>query len=206
MSDQTLIDPDALPGRDLKLDDVSGAADGIAAKAAAIRDGGAAIESAWSGLPAVYRSTGSEAVYTAMQPVSNASTSFGDSLDQVVGALRSYVETVAPIKAQLDTLYSDAVAFRAKAQAFKGDVVTTHNWALGPAAGLGLSGIQVDNWYEDPTLNDRNTALIDKGFLLSEQLREAADTCAQKIRAAAGLTKQEVVKAATEAPDHLVTE
>jgi len=195
-----LIDPSKLPGHNLDLAGVSQAAADISSRAGSIQQGGTDVASSWSTLPASYESTGAEAVYVAMNPVRDASDRVGGDLTAVASALTDWVTTVQPILTRLADLRSDAEAFVVEANTFQSRVTSTGNLAVA------FLPVQVDNWWEDPDMVQRNADFVDQGYLLGEQLRVANEDLANAIRRSAGLSASTVAPAATSAPDDLQTD
>lgn len=192
-----LIDPSKLPGLDLDLAGVAQAATDISSRAGSIRQAGADVASSWSALPGSYESTGAESVYVAMNPVRDASDRVGGDLASVASALSTWATTVQPILTRVADLRTDAEAFVVEANTFQPRVTTTGNLAVT------FLPVQVDNWWEDPEMVQRNADLVDQGYLLGEQLRVANEDLANAIRRAAGLSTTTVAHAATTAPDNL---
>lgn len=195
-----LIDPAKLPGVDLDLAGVAQAATDIASRAGSISQAGTEVASSWSALPASYESTGAESVYVAMNPVRDASDRVGGDLASVASALMTWATTVQPILTRVADLRTDAEAFVVEANTFQPRVTATGNLAVT------FLPVQVDNWWEDPEMVQRNADLVDQGYLLGEQLRVANEDLANAIRRAAGLSTTTVAGAATTAPDNLQTD
>lgn len=195
-----LIDPSKLPGLDLDLAGVTQAATEISSRAGSIRQAGTDAASSWSALPSAYESTGAESVYVAMNPVRDASDRVGGDLASVASALSTWATTVQPILSRVADLRTDAEAFVVEANTFQPRVTTTGNLAVT------FLPVQVDNWWEDPEMVQRNADLVDQGYLLGEQLRVANEDLANAIRRAAGLSTTTVAGAATTAPDNLQTD
>lgn len=195
-----LIDPAKLPGLDLDLAGVAQAATDIASRAGSISQAGTDVASSWSALPGSYESTGAESVYVAMNPVRDASDRVGSDLASVASALSTWATTVQPILSRVADLRTDAEAFVVEANTFQPRVTATGNLAVT------FLPVQVDNWWEDPEMVQRNADLVDQGHLLGEQLRVANEDLANAIRRAAGLSTSAVAGAATTAPDNLQTD
>lgn len=193
MGDPALIDPAQLPGSALQPDVVAEHAGTIATSGAGIREGGAGVQRAWQGMPAVFAATGSEHLYAVMAPVESLSASVGAGLEVVARALSSYAERVGPIKARLDALRVEAGAFTASANGYKGRTTASHQYWTGSSVGT-MPGTEYDHWYEDPKFVDRNNALIRRGAELEAQLLEAQQDCASAIRGAVGLTATQVTE------------
>lgn len=155
------INPSAIPGSDLDPDAVIAAANTLATDAATIRDSGADAVAEWRGLSVHYEAPEAEQLFATMNPVETKAREFGDALDGVVSALKAYAEDIRPIKASLDTVRSDAWAFR--------DRIASNA-----------------EWEYDQDLVDENTALVSRVNALQVQLWEAERTCANAIRALYG--------------------
>lgn len=155
------INPSAIPGADLDPDGVVAAADELAAAATAIRDAGADAVSEWRRLGNHYEAPESNRLLIAMNPVETKARQFGDDLDGVARALRTYAEEIRDIKAGLDTVRSDAWAFRRR-------IASNSEWEY------------------DQDLIDQNDALVARVNALQVRLWEAERTCANAIRALYG--------------------
>ncbi|MCU1527888.1 MAG: hypothetical protein JWP75_1651 [Frondihabitans sp.] len=185
----SLIVPGNLPGVGLDVDAVVAQAEVLKGLGSAVSNGGAATLRAWQKLPASYQSDGSEHLYDVMTPVGAAATSVGDGFLAVAAALSAYAETVRPIQAALKTLRADATAFAASAKNFKPhDEATTDIWVKlsNPVDFIDAPKTQITSWDQDPTMVDKNNALIRKSAALEQQWLEAQQTCSNAILAAGG--------------------
>ncbi|NMR21748.1 hypothetical protein, partial [Cellulomonas fimi] len=106
------INPSAIPGADLDPDAVVAAANTLAAGGAAVRDAGADVVGEWRGLAAHYEAPEAPTLFAVMNPVETKAREFGDDVEAVAAALRTYADAIRPIKAALARVRSDAYAFR----------------------------------------------------------------------------------------------
>ncbi|GCD21392.1 hypothetical protein CTKZ_29540 [Cellulomonas algicola] len=155
------INPYAIPGADLDPDGVVAAADGLSAQGASVREHGADALNTWRGLAGHYEAPEASTLFVVMDPVETKSRQFGDDVEKVAAALKTYAEAIRPIKASLATIKSDAYAFRSK-------IASNAEWEY------------------DQDLVDENTALVSRVNAEQVKLWEAERTCANAIRALYG--------------------
>ncbi len=193
MSDTNLIDPSKFPSVELDPGLVSTVAGLLSDLSTRVNGSASAIGSSWSTLPVSYVSTGSEAIYTGMDPVVDAASSLSSGVSSVSAALDEWVSDVLPIKIAFDALADQAATFRYQALHFQG------TWELQG------SNLWADSWDQDQKMVDKNNALLGKSYVLADRLRVANETLANAIRAAAGLKTEKVTPAVKSAPDGVQT-
>ncbi|NKY40096.1 hypothetical protein, partial [Cellulomonas septica] len=155
------INPYAIPGADLDPDGLIAAADGLSAQGASVREHGADALNKWRGLAGHYEAPEASTLFVVMDPVETKSRQFGDDVEKVAAALKTYAEAIRPIKASLAAVKSDAYAFRSK-------IASNAEWEY------------------DQDLVDENTALVSRVNAEQVKLWEAERTCANAIRALYG--------------------
>ena len=152
------INPSAIPGANLDPDAVVQAASDLRTGGGSVRDEGAATVAEWRKIGPSYEAPEASTLLTVMDPVETTARDFGDAVERVADALDTYAETTRAIKAALDSVRTDAYAFRRK---IGGD----------------------PEWQYDQGLVDENTALVRRVNTQQTALWEAERTCANAIRA-----------------------
>jgi len=173
----SIVSPGGIPYLEVDLAAVTASAGHLREVGAGIRDGGADVVDAWRPISGVYSGPADTTLFAAMDPVGPASTSFGDSLDSIAGALDVFVEEVRPIVAELARLKTAAEAFVTKTENYAGQTIQTMD---GPVQWK-------DNWYEDGDLNDENSDLVNGISAQVVAYQDAERTCANTIRALSSL-------------------
>lgn len=197
------IDPTQIPGKDIDPDTIDANASTIKTIAGQVRDNGSNVHLKWQGMAGVYEAPESGTLLGLMQPVSSQATTAGDNLEVVSGALTQFASDVRPIKAELDSLRSQAEAFRAEiaggvsvrelnpayvsAQGYQG------SWSAYGAANTTAAGDDIPQyrnvtkeWHEVQEYVDRNNDLLSQVNAQQVALWEAERTCANTIRALFG--------------------
>ena len=152
------INPSAIPGANLDPDAVVQAASDLRTGGGSVRDEGAATVAEWRKIGPSYEAPEASTLLTVMDPVETTARDFGDAVERVADAVDTYAETTRAIKAALDSVRTDAYAFRRK---IGGD----------------------PEWQYDQDLVDENTALVRRVNTQQTALWEAERTCANAIRA-----------------------
>ena len=150
-----LIKPGEIPGKDINVELITLSAKNLRTAATRVRDHGAAAVTKWSSLSGSYQAPDAEQLFGVMTPVGTNTTTFGDHLDIATGALKTFAEEIAPIKAELDRLRAEAWAFTGEVSggvevpvvyATRGGVIETGN-------------TQEKAWHEDDATVDKNNQL-----------------------------------------------
>lgn len=197
------IDPTQIPGKDIDPDTIDANASTIKTIAGQVRDNGSNVHLKWQGMAGVYEAPESGTLLGLMQPVSSQATTAGDNLEVVSGALTQFASDVRPIKTELDSLRTQAEAFRAEiaggvsvrelnpayvsAQGYQG------SWSAYGAANTTAAGADIPQyrnvtkeWHEVQEYVDRNNDLLSQVNAQQVALWEAERTCANTIRALFG--------------------
>lgn len=208
----TAINPEAIPGADLNPDTIDEQATVVASVASRVRENGSDVHLKWQGMAGVYSAPESGRLLGLMQPVSSQATAVGDNLDVVAGALKRFAADIRPIKAELDSLRAQAVAFNAEIAGGVSVREVNPAWinsqsSYGGAASYSYSSSSLGGgststadipqyrtvskeWHEVQSYVDRNNDLIGQVNAQQTALWEAERACANTIRAlygAAGL-------------------
>lgn len=202
------INPAAIPGDALQPELLVTHADSLANAASGTRDRGAEVVAEWQKLSAYYTAPEGPQLFAVMTPVGPATSAFGDNLDVVVAALKTFADEVIPIKAELARLKGEAQTFVDTTVKNGVDVkYTDYGYGYG---GYGASGAYAgygynafgsytqaaednpvtrthhQNWDENQDAVDENNALIAAVSAQQVKLWSAERTCANKIRALFG--------------------
>lgn len=208
----TAINPEAIPGADLDPDTIEAQAGVVTSVASRVRENGSDVHLKWQGMAGVYSAPESGRLLGLMQPVSSQATAVGDNLDVVAGALKRFAADIRPIKAELDSLRAQAVAFNAEIAGGVSVREVNPAWinsqsGYGGAASYSYSSSSLGGgststadipkyrtvskeWHEVQSYVDRNNDLIGQVNAQQTALWEAERACANTIRAlygAAGL-------------------
>ncbi|GAA0486805.1 hypothetical protein [Microbacterium aurantiacum] len=208
----TAINPEAIPGADLDPDTIEAQAGVVTSVASRVRENGSDVHLKWQGMAGVYSAPESGRLLGLMQPVSSQATAVGDNLDVVAGALKRFAADIRPIKAELDSLRAQAVAFNAEIAGGVSVREVNPAWinsqsSYGGAASYSYSSSSLGGgststadipqyrtvskeWHEVQSYVDRNNDLIGQVNAQQTALWEAERACANTIRAlygAAGL-------------------
>lgn len=202
------INPAAIPGDALQPELLVQHADSLSKAASGTRDHGAEVVAEWQKLSAYYTAPEGPQLFAVMTPVGPATSAFGDNLDVVVAALKTFADEVTPIKAELARLKGEAQTFVDTTVANGVDVkYTDYGYGYG---GYGASGAYAgygynafgsytqaaednpvtrthhQNWDENQGAVDKNNSLIAAVSAQQVKLWAAERTCANKIRALFG--------------------
>lgn len=153
------IDPEMVPGRDLRPDALDRLARDLVTASRGVRAGGADVVDRWRALAAVYDAPEAPTLLDGVLLVEPDTARYADGLGQVAAAVRQYVDTIRPLQRTLARLRDDAYSFRARAATR-------------------------ERWDGDQDLVDENTRLVHDVGVQQSLLDEAARQCALRIRAA----------------------
>ncbi len=105
------IDTAEIPQIDGDLDAVDGAGASLKSAGSGFSETGADVHSTWQGLSGVYRAPEVGELLSATAPVASDAAAVGTDVGSVGSALSGYASEVRPIKAELERLRTEAVAF-----------------------------------------------------------------------------------------------
>jgi hypothetical protein len=108
-----VINPDGIPQIEGDLDAVATAGATLERTGRDFAGTGADVNATWQGLSAFYEAPESGQLLAATVPVQTTASAVGSDVTAVGAALSTYADEVRPIKAQLESLRSRAVAFLA---------------------------------------------------------------------------------------------
>jgi Tuberculosis necrotizing toxin len=144
------IDPAAIPGDNLRPDMVEIAASEIQAIGDEVSDQGRVVVTTWQRLAHHYEAPEAATLFGVMDPVKTNAETFGNNVDRVSSALRTYAAEVEPIKAELARIKAEAYSFVASIAG--GVEKTTYS-----RAGAITTNVE---WHEDQDSVDANNDLI----------------------------------------------
>jgi Tuberculosis necrotizing toxin len=165
------IDPSAIPGDNLRPDMVEIAAGEIKAIGDDVSDQGGVVVSTWQRLANHYEAPEAGTLFGVMDPVKTNAETFGNNVDRVSSALKTYAAEVEPIKAELAKIKAEAYAFVASIAG--GVEKTTFSRA-------GAIKTTVE-WHEDQDSVDANNDLIRRVNAQMVLLWAAERKCANAI-------------------------
>jgi hypothetical protein len=116
-----MINPAAIPQIKGDMGVLGQHATSVSGVGTAFSGTGAKVHSTWQGLAAVYSAPEASQLFAATGPVQSVSASVGEDVAAVGGVLNAYATEVAPIKARLEAL-------RTQASAFVEDVTGDEDW------------------------------------------------------------------------------
>ena len=102
------IDPAGIPGDNLRPDMVEIAASEIKTIGDEVSDQGGVVVTTWQRLAQHYEAPEAGTLFGVMDPVKTNAETFGDNVDQVSSALKTYAAEVEPIKAELARIKAEA--------------------------------------------------------------------------------------------------
>ena len=105
------IKVDAIPGADINPDAIDENARTIGTISGQVADHGSNVHFKWQGMAGVYEAPESPTLLGLMAPVSSQATQVSDNLSEVSAALIAFAADVRPIKAELDSLRTQAQDF-----------------------------------------------------------------------------------------------
>ncbi|MEU2514187.1 hypothetical protein [Streptomyces syringium] len=156
MSDKDLIVPSGIPQFTGDLETLETESKSLARNAKLFRDSGAAVHTQFQGLSACYKAPEADKLFATTAPVATKSDGFADDLEKVSAALNAYASEVRPLKAKLENLKDDAIAFT---DSVEGD----------------------DDWRKDQKKVDRNNNLWHSVNATVAAFHAAERTCHDKI-------------------------
>jgi hypothetical protein len=165
------IDPAGIPGDNLRPDMVEIAASEIQAIGDEVSDQGGVVVTTWQRLAHHYEAPEAATLFGVMDPVKTNAESFGNNVDRVSSALRTYAAEVEPIKAELARIKAEAYSFVAS---IAGGVEKTRYGMAGAVT------VTVD-WHEDQDTVDANNDLIRRVSAQMVLLWAAERKCANAI-------------------------
>jgi Tuberculosis necrotizing toxin len=165
------IDPSSIPGDNLRPDMVEIGAGEIKTIGDDVSDQGGVVVSTWQRLANHYEAPEAGTLFGVMDPVKTNAETFGNNVDRVSSALKTYAAEVEPIKAELAKIKAEAYAFVASIAG--GVEKTTFSRA-------GAIKTTVE-WHEDQDSVDANNDLIRRVNAQMVLLWEAERKCANAI-------------------------
>lgn len=182
-----LIDPDAIPGANIKAEQVETAGTAFSTSATDVQTRGSAVKTAWAKLGGSYTTPDSAELLTVMDGVETDTASLAATLQKVSTHLSDYATAVAPIAKRLVELKAEAETFVAKA--LKGKTVGP--WDPEHPANQGIVGLvqnfgqQFDDahlrWDEYTPYVDENNDLLTKVAEQETKLSAASAECVNAI-------------------------
>ena len=165
------IDPAGIPGDNLRPDMVEIAASEIKTIGDEVSDQGGVVVTSWQRLAQHYEAPEAATLFGVMDPVKTNAETFGDNVDQVSSALRTYAAEVEPIKAELARI-------KAEAQDFVASIAGGVEKTTFSRAGAITSTVE---WHEDQDSVDANNDLIRRVNAQMVLLWAAERKCANAI-------------------------
>jgi len=182
-----LIDPDAIPGANIKAEQVDSAGTAFSTSATDVQTRGSAVKTAWAKLGGSYTTPDSAELLTVMDGVETDTASLAATLQKVSTHLSDYATAVAPIAKRLVELKAEAETFVAKA--LKGKTVGP--WDPEHPANQGIVGLvqnfgqQLDDvhlpWDQYTPYVDENNELLTKVAEQETKLSAASAECVNAI-------------------------
>lgn len=182
-----LIDPDAIPGANIKAEQVDSAGTAFSTSATDVQTRGSAVKTAWAKLGGSYTTPDSAELLTVMDGVETDTASLAATLQKVSTHLSEYATAVAPIAKRLVELKAEAETFVAKA--LKGKTVGP--WDPEHPANQGIVGLvqnfgqQFDDvhlpWDQYTPYVDENNELLTKVAEQETKLSAASAECVNAI-------------------------
>ena len=165
------IDPSAIPGDNLRPDMVEIAGSEIKSIGDEVSDQGGVVVTTWQRLAQHYEAPEAGTLFGVMDPVKTNAETFGNNVDRVSSALKTYAAEVEPIKAELARIKAEAYSFVASIAG--GVEKTTFS-----RAGAITSTVE---WHEDQDSVDANNDLIRRVNAQMVLLWAAERKCANAI-------------------------
>ncbi|MGU3408907.1 hypothetical protein ACLBWP_02270 [Microbacterium sp. M1A1_1b] len=182
-----LIDPDAIPGTNIKAEQVDTAGTAFSTAATDVQTRGSEVTAAWSKLGASYTTPDSAQLLSVMDGVETDTASLAATLQKVSTHLSDYASAVAPIAKRLVELKADAETFVAKALRGK----TVGPWDPDHPANQGIVGLVqhfgevLDDvhlpWDQYTPYVDENNDLLTKVAEQETKLSAASADCVNAI-------------------------
>ncbi len=205
------IKVDAIPGADINPDAIDENARTIGTISGQVADHGSNVHFKWQGMAGVYEAPESPTLLGLMAPVSSQATQVSDNLSEVSAALIAFAADVRPIKAELDSLrtqaqdFNDSIqggvqvreinpAWTAAQSPYGGATAApTYQGSWGSSTTGSSSAAAPDKyrtvtkeWHEVQEYVDRNNELLSAVNAQQVKLWEAERACANRIRALYG--------------------
>ncbi len=182
-----LIDPDAIPGANIKPDQVETAGTAFSTAGTDVQTRGSEVKTAWAKLGGSYTTPDSAELLTVMDGVETDTAALAGTMQKVSTAISDYATVVAPIARRLVELKSEAETFVAKALQGK----TVGPWDPEHPANQGIVGL-VQNfgeilddvhlrWDEYTPYVDENNELLTKVAEQETKLSQASADCVNAI-------------------------
>jgi Tuberculosis necrotizing toxin len=165
------IDPSAIPGDNLRPDMVEIAGSEISSIGDEVSDQGGVVVTTWQRLAQHYEAPEAGTLFGVMDPVKTNAETFGNNVDRVSSALKTYAAEVEPIKAELARIKAEAYSFVASIAG--GVEKTTFS-----RAGAITSTVE---WHEDQDSVDANNDLLRRVNAQMVLLWAAERKCANAI-------------------------
>lgn len=174
------IDPSAIPGENLKPDDIDIAANQMRFIGTDVADQGFAVLSSWQGITAHYEAPESSTLFSVMDPVGTAAETFGTNVGTLATALNTFADEIRPIKAELDAIRAEATSFVASTRnGVEKEVIAPGSYTTSYQAAATTT--QTVEWHEDQATVDKNNELIERVNAQMVLLWAAERSCANKI-------------------------
>lgn len=205
------IKPDAIPGADINPDAIEENARTIGTISGQVSEHGSNVHFTWQGMSGVYEAPESPTLLGLMAPVSSQATQVSDNLAEVSAALVAFAADVRPIKAELDSLRTQAQSFvdsiqggvqvreinpawtAAQSPYGGATAAPTYQGSWGSSTSSASSAATPDKyrtvtkeWHESQEHVDRNNELLAAVNAQQIKLWEAERACANRVRALYG--------------------
>ncbi|MCT2086742.1 hypothetical protein M3D75_11505 [Microbacterium enclense] len=205
------IKPDAIPGADINPDAIEENARTIGTISGQVSEHGSNVHFKWQGMSGVYEAPESPTMLGLMAPVSSQATQVSDNLAEVSAALVAFAADVRPIKAELDSLRTQAQSFvdsiqggvrvreinpawtAAQSPYGGATAAPTYQGSWGSSTSSASSAATPDKyrtvtkeWHESQEHVDRNNEPLAAVNAQQIKLWEAERACANRVRALYG--------------------
>jgi hypothetical protein len=179
-----LVDSSKFPGLDIDFEAIESGASRLETVAGKVRAGGDNVLAAWRPLSSAYEAPESPTLLSVMNPVDTAATAFGNNLDTVAAALRTFVDTARPIKAAIEQYVRDAASLKTNVDNFEPSGFGPITWT--------------ETWDQDGDLSGENNRIINGVADQWVKLQQAERECANAIRAVSGLDALHAISGGTD--------
>lgn len=182
-----LIDPDAIPGANIKPEQVDAAGTAFATAGTDVQTRGSEVKTAWAGLGGSYTTPDSAELLAVMDGVETDTAALAGTMQKVSTAISDYATVVAPIARRLVELKAEAETFVAKALQGKtvGPWDPEHPANQGPVGLVQHFGEILDDvhlrWDEYTPYVDENNELLTKVAEQETKLSQASTDCVNAI-------------------------
>lgn len=182
-----LIDPDAIPGANIKPEQVDAAGTAFATAGTDVQTRGSEVKTAWAGLGGSYTTPDSAELLAVMDGVETDTAALAGTMRKVSTAISDYATVVAPIARRLVELKAEAETFVAKALQGKtvGPWDPEHPANQGPVGLVQHFGEILDDvhlrWDEYTPYVDENNELLTKVAEQETKLSQASTDCVNAI-------------------------